>query len=55
MNTEIKGVLWGVLAVSIFGLTLPATRFAIDDLDANFIALGRASFAAILACGSGLR
>lgn len=49
MNTEIKGVLWGVLAVSIFGLTLPATRFAIDDLDANFIALGRASFAAILA------
>jgi drug/metabolite transporter (DMT)-like permease len=48
-NQEFKGIILGVVAVTIFGLTLPATRFVIPYLDATFIALGRASVAAVLA------
>lgn len=48
-SQELKGLLLGVVGVTIFGLTLPATRFVIPYLDATFIALGRASFAAVLA------
>lgn len=46
---ELKGLLLGVVGVTIFGLTLPATRFVIPYLDASFIALGRASLAAVFA------
>lgn len=48
-NQEVKGLLLGILAVTLFGLTLPATRYVTPYLDVSFIALGRASFAAILA------
>lgn len=50
-NLEVKGLLLGLLAVTIFGLTLPATRFVMPYLDASFIALGRASFASFFAAG----
>ncbi len=49
MTTETRGLLLGVLAVTIFGLTLPATRYVTPFLDPVFIGLGRASLAAIIA------
>ena len=49
MGDDTNGLLLGIIGVTIFGLTLPVTRFIINDLDPMFIALGRASFAAVLA------
>lgn len=49
MKNETKGMLYGVIAVSAFGLTLPATRVVIPYLDPIFIGLGRAVLASLFA------
>jgi len=49
MNDELKGLLLGAVAVTLFGLTLPATRYISPYMDATFIGLGRACVAAIVA------
>lgn len=43
------GLLWGLLGVASFSLTLPATRVAVAELDPVFVGLGRAVVAAALA------
>jgi drug/metabolite transporter (DMT)-like permease len=42
-------VFWGFVGVALFSLSLPATRVAVEDLDATFVGLGRALVAAVLA------
>lgn len=42
-------MLYGMLGVTAFGLTLPVTRFVTPDLDPVFIGLGRAVLAAVVA------
>lgn len=49
MKVETKGILFGLIGVSAFGLTLPATRVVIAYLDPIFIGLGRAVVAALIA------
>lgn len=49
MHNETKGMLLGIIGVSAFGLTLPATRIVIPFLDPIFIGLGRAVLAAFFA------
>lgn len=49
MQNETKGMLLGLLGVTAFGLTLPATRVAVPYLDPVFIGLGRAVVAAFFA------
>jgi len=49
MKNETKGMLLGLIGVSAFGLTLPATRVVIPFLDPIFIGLGRAVLAAVVA------
>ena len=49
MSEETRGMLLGAVAVVLFGLTLPATRFIVPWFDPIFIGLGRAVVAAILA------
>src|SRR5579864_2382428 len=44
-----SGLLWGVVGVVVFSLSLPATRLAVADLDATVVGLGRAVVAAVLA------
>jgi drug/metabolite transporter (DMT)-like permease len=46
---ETKGMLFGLVGVAIFSLTLPFTRMAVAELNPVFIALGRAVVAAIAA------
>jgi drug/metabolite transporter (DMT)-like permease len=49
MKNETKGMILGLIGVSAFGLTLPATRVVIPYLDPVFIGLGRAVLAAVFA------
>jgi drug/metabolite transporter (DMT)-like permease len=49
MKNETKGMLFGILGVSAFGLTLPATRILVPYLDPVFIGLGRAVVATLFA------
>jgi drug/metabolite transporter (DMT)-like permease len=49
MDNETKGMIFGLLGVTAFGLTLPATRFVVAYLDPVFIGLGRAVVAALVA------
>lgn len=49
MKNETKGMLFGFLGVTAFGLTLPATRFVVPYLNPVFIGLGRAVVAALVA------
>ncbi|OUS24182.1 EamA family transporter [Gammaproteobacteria bacterium 45_16_T64] len=49
MNNENKGMIYGGMGVFGFGLTLPATRYIIEDFDPIFIGLGRAVFATVFA------
>ncbi len=49
MKNETKGMLLGLIGVSAFGLTLPATRVVVPHLDPVFIGLGRAVLAAVFA------
>jgi len=51
MNTELRGLLLGFVAVSMFGLTLPVTRYISPNFDPVFIGLGRAALASIFAAG----
>jgi len=44
-----KGLLFGLVGVASFSLTLPATRLAVAALDPVFVGLGRAVVAALLA------
>ncbi|MBK7792363.1 MAG: DMT family transporter [Betaproteobacteria bacterium] len=44
-----RGLLFGLLGVACFSLTLPATRLAVAGLDPVFVGLGRAVVAALLA------
>lgn len=46
---ELQGFLYGLAGVVIFGLTLPATRLAVAELDPIFVGLGRSLVAAVLA------
>ena len=50
-DAETKGLLLGMVAVSIFSLTLPATRVAVAELDPVFVGLGRGVVAALFALG----
>jgi drug/metabolite transporter (DMT)-like permease len=49
MKQQSEGMLLGLLAVSAFGLTLPATRHIVPYFDPVFIGLGRAGLAGIIA------
>jgi len=49
MKNETKGMVFGLIGMSAFGLTLPATKIAIPFLDPIFIGLGRAAFATLFA------
>ena len=49
MSQDIKGLIFGLIGVLIFGLTLPATRIAVSEMDAVTVGLGRAVIAAVLA------
>jgi drug/metabolite transporter (DMT)-like permease len=49
MDNETKGMIFGLLGVTAFGLTLPATRFVVAYLDPVFIGLGRAVVAGLVA------
>jgi len=49
MADETRGMLFGLVGVAIFALTLPFTRMAVAELDAVFVAMGRAVVAALLA------
>jgi drug/metabolite transporter (DMT)-like permease len=50
LSRQAQAVLFGVLGVVMFGLTLPATRLAVADFDPLFVTLGRSLAAAALAC-----
>jgi len=50
MNTrEMRGLLWGLLGVAAFSLTLPATRAAVPSLGVAFVFLGRVTGAGLAA------
>lgn len=50
MNTrEARGLLWGLLGVAAFSLTLPATRAAVPSLGVAFVFLGRVTGAGLAA------
>lgn len=49
MKPENKGMLLGLIGVTLFGLTLPATRMALESFHPIFIATGRALLATVLA------
>lgn len=49
MSREVRGLLWGLIGVASFSLTLPATRSAVPHLGVDFVVVGRAAGAAILA------
>ncbi len=49
VTAETKGMLWGLLGVAAFSLTLPATRVAVESLNPFFVGMGRAVVASVLA------
>lgn len=49
MSDETRGLLYGLLGVTAFGLTLPVTRYVAPYLDPVFIGLGRAVLASLVA------
>jgi drug/metabolite transporter (DMT)-like permease len=49
LTTETKGMVYGLIGVAIFSLTLPFTRLAVAELNPVFIALGRAVVAGLAA------
>ena len=51
LSTETRGMLWGLLGVVGFSLSLPATRAAAPELGAVVVGLGRAVLAGVLAVG----
>ncbi|TCT04974.1 DMT family transporter [Aquabacter spiritensis] len=52
MNRQASlGLLLGLVGVTLFGATVPATRFAVHWLDPAFLTFARASLAGLLAAG----
>lgn len=49
ISDETAGMLLGLAGVAIFSMTLPATRLAVAEMPPEFVALGRALVAAVLA------
>ncbi|KZY70452.1 DMT family transporter, partial [Oleiphilus sp. HI0067] len=49
MNNDSKGMLYGLIGILSFGLTLPVTRYVIEYFSPMFIGLGRATVAGIFA------
>jgi drug/metabolite transporter (DMT)-like permease len=49
LTAEQRGYLYGIVGVTMFGLTLPATRLAVLELDPLFVACGRAVLAGLCA------
>ena len=49
MRNETKGMLFGLVGVSAFGLTLPATSVVVPYMDPVFVGCGRAVIAAMVA------
>lgn len=45
-SREVEGLIYGLIGILVFSLTLPATRIAVADLDPIFVGLGRAIVAA---------
>ena len=48
-SDEQRGLVYGLIGVTLFGLTLPATRLAVLELDPLFVACGRAVLGGICA------
>ncbi|MES2624494.1 MAG: DMT family transporter [Pseudomonadota bacterium] len=48
-SNETRGMLYGLLGVISFSVTLPATRLAVTVLDPVFVGMGRGAVAAVLA------
>ena len=49
ISQNMRGLLWGLLGVVSFSLTLPATREAVPSLGIGFVVFGRAIGAAVVA------
>lgn len=49
LSTHSKSIIFGLLGIIGFSLTLPATRMAVTELDPTFVGLGRAIIAAAIA------
>lgn len=49
LSTHSQSIIFGLLGVIGFSLTLPATRIAVSELDPTFVGLGRAIIAAVIA------
>jgi drug/metabolite transporter (DMT)-like permease len=49
MQNETKGMVFGLLAICAFGLTLPVTRGIVPYIDPILLGMGRAVLAAIFA------
>ncbi len=49
LSTHSQSIIFGLLGVVGFSLTLPATRLAVTELDPTFVGLGRAIIAAAIA------
>ena len=49
LSIHSKSIIFGLLGVIGFSLTLPATRMAVAELDPTFVGLGRAIIAAAIA------
>jgi drug/metabolite transporter (DMT)-like permease len=49
MSNEQQGVLWGIVGVAAFSLTLPMTRVAVPEMGVPFVMLGRAAGAGLIA------
>lgn len=49
LSTHSKSIIFGLLGIIGFSLTLPATRIAVAELDPTFVGLGRAIIAAAIA------
>lgn len=47
LSIDSKSILFGLLGIIGFSLTLPATRMAVAELDPTFVGLGRAIIAAL--------
>ena len=48
-SRDVRGLLWGLLGVAAFSLTLPATRAAVPSLGVAFVFLGRVTGAGLAA------
>lgn len=50
-NSAQQGMLLGLLAVGLFAMTLPATRFSVQYFDPLAVGFGRSAIASVLAAG----